>query len=69
MSGLDSVLNFLNSFLEVFLGILSSNLNSQAQEGIVALFCLGIVIRLINVRPKIPRPKNLKLKIKVDEDG
>lgn len=66
MTAIETILQYLDSFLERFLGILGQSLPQEAVEGIVALFCIGIIIRLVDVGPRIPRA--ILRKIRKDED-
>ena len=47
---LTGISNFVNSFVD----IIGSALNPAAVEGIIALLCIGIIIRLVDTAPKIP---------------
>ncbi len=67
MTAIETILQYLDSFLEGFLGILGQSLPQEAISGIVTLFCLGVVIRLIDVGPRIPR-KIYDRVTKKDED-
>ena len=68
MSTVETIFLYLDQFLERFLGILGANLTPDATEGIVALFCIGIIIRLVDVGPKIPRKILEKIVKKNDDD-
>jgi len=45
----------ISDFVYSFVNIITGSLNPAAIEGIVALIGIGIVIRLVDVAPKIPR--------------
>ncbi len=47
---LQGISNFANSLVS----ILTGSLNPAAVEGIIALFCLAVIIRIIDGVPKIP---------------
>lgn len=55
MTAVETILQYLYQFLERLLDILGTNLTPEATEGIVALFCIGIIIRLVDVGPRIPK--------------
>ena len=68
MTTVETILQYLDQFLERLLGIPSQSLTQEAIEGIVALLCLGVVLRVIDVGPKIPRKILEKIVKKNDDD-
>lgn len=64
LGALQGISNFVNSFI----GIIGGVLNPAAVEGILALFAIGILIRLIDNAPKIPGKIVERIKKKKDDE-
>ncbi len=66
LGALQGISNFANSLINLIGGAL----NPAAVEGILALFAIGIIIRLVDVAPRIPGKivKRIKKKRKDDDE-
>lgn len=64
LGALQGISNFANSLINIVTG----SLNPLAVEGIIALFCIGVIIRLIDNAPKIPGKIAERIKKRKDDD-
>lgn len=51
---MSEIVNGIGQFANSLIEIIGGSLNADAVEGIIALFCIGIIIRLVDTAPKIP---------------
>jgi len=58
----------ISNFAETLINLIGGALNPAAVEGIIALFAIGIAIRLIDNAPKIPGKIVERIKKRRDED-
>ncbi len=63
-----SIVNGFGQFANNLISIFSGVLNPAAVEGIVALFCIAVIIRLVDVGPKIPGMIIERVKKRKDDD-
>lgn len=64
----EDVIIGIGNFANTLISIITGSLNPAAVEGIIALFLLGIVIRLIDGAPKIPGKIAERVRKRRDED-
>jgi len=58
----------ISNFVDSMISIIGGSLNPLAVEGIIALFCIGVIIRLIDNAPKIPGKIAERVRKRRDED-